>query len=314
MLAPMTRIAAHNPNAWYRVERTASSRSSEAAPRQPDGRISVHQIHGVGDGRRHGGRARDGHARARRRARDPGRPPRVSARAGRTRAIRCSSPNTRISPRSPAMQAASAEALRIAGSTVDDINVLRPLLVLRELVALRVRRPGDQERRSPRPHGHGWAPVSRRSGERLSHALDRGDGRAPARRTRRDRPGQRRRHAHDEARLRCLRGGAGPRRATRCRPPCRPRPTVGDRPRWSPSTKAKPRWVRIPSCTVATVLPNGRLLVCDLDDGRRTYAQARDIDLCREAERSELVGQKVMLEPQTVEGSAGRVRVNRATW
>jgi hypothetical protein len=56
------------------------------------------------------------------------------------------------------------------------------------------------------------------------------------------------------------------------------------------------------------------LLVCDLADGARTYAQVRDPDLCSEAERTELVGRNVWLSPRTVEGPAGSVRVNFATW
>ena len=45
MLAPMTQIAARNPHAWYRVERTADGDRRRAA-RQPHGRLPVHQVHG----------------------------------------------------------------------------------------------------------------------------------------------------------------------------------------------------------------------------------------------------------------------------
>ena len=60
--------------------------------------------------------------------------------------------------------------------------------------------------------------------------------------------------------------------------------------------------------------PEWALLVCDLADGARTYAQVREPDLCAEAERTELVGRSVRLAPRTVEGPAGTVRVNHATW
>jgi acetyl-CoA C-acetyltransferase len=60
--------------------------------------------------------------------------------------------------------------------------------------------------------------------------------------------------------------------------------------------------------------PEWALLVCDLADGARTYAQVRAADLCLEAEQTELVGRSVRLAPRTVEGPAGTVRVNHATW
>jgi acetyl-CoA C-acetyltransferase len=60
--------------------------------------------------------------------------------------------------------------------------------------------------------------------------------------------------------------------------------------------------------------PEWALLVCDLDDGARTYAQCRDVALCRDAESSELVGRRVHLAPETRDGVAGPARVNIATW
>ena len=60
--------------------------------------------------------------------------------------------------------------------------------------------------------------------------------------------------------------------------------------------------------------PEWALLVCDLPEHRRTYAQVRDTDLCVEAETVELVGRKVLLKPQTVQGAMGEARVNIATW
>jgi acetyl-CoA C-acetyltransferase len=60
--------------------------------------------------------------------------------------------------------------------------------------------------------------------------------------------------------------------------------------------------------------PEWALLVCDVGDGARTYAQVRAPELCAEAERTELVGRSVRLAPRTVEGPAGTVRVNLASW
>ena len=51
--------------------------------------------------------------------------------------------------RSPAMAAASAEALRVAGVGIDDIAPPRPLLVLRILGRLRPRCPGPRRRTTP---------------------------------------------------------------------------------------------------------------------------------------------------------------------
>jgi acetyl-CoA C-acetyltransferase len=60
--------------------------------------------------------------------------------------------------------------------------------------------------------------------------------------------------------------------------------------------------------------PEWALLVCDVADGVRTYAQCRDADLCRDAETTELVGRTVKLAPQTVNGVTGETKVNLATW
>ena len=60
--------------------------------------------------------------------------------------------------------------------------------------------------------------------------------------------------------------------------------------------------------------PEWALLVCDLADGSRTYAQVRDPALCLGAESTELVGTTVRLETRTIVGPAGEQRVNLATW
>jgi acetyl-CoA C-acetyltransferase len=60
--------------------------------------------------------------------------------------------------------------------------------------------------------------------------------------------------------------------------------------------------------------PEWALLVCDVPGNRRTYAQARVPELCIDAETTELVGRTVTLNPETVDGPMGRARVNLATW
>jgi acetyl-CoA C-acetyltransferase len=60
--------------------------------------------------------------------------------------------------------------------------------------------------------------------------------------------------------------------------------------------------------------PEWGLLVCDLPDGSRTYAQVRDPSLCLAAESTEVVGTTVRLETATVTGPVGEQRVNQAAW
>ena len=60
--------------------------------------------------------------------------------------------------------------------------------------------------------------------------------------------------------------------------------------------------------------PEWALLVCDLPGGRRTYARSDDVDACAEAERAELVGTQVRLESRITNGPMGEAMVNHATW
>jgi acetyl-CoA C-acetyltransferase len=60
--------------------------------------------------------------------------------------------------------------------------------------------------------------------------------------------------------------------------------------------------------------PEWALLVCDVGDETRTYAQVRAPDLVAEGEAQELVGRRVQLAPQTVNGPMGESRINIATW
>jgi acetyl-CoA C-acetyltransferase len=59
--------------------------------------------------------------------------------------------------------------------------------------------------------------------------------------------------------------------------------------------------------------PARALLVCDLPGGARTYAVLDDPQECRRAEEVELVGAKVLLSSSIVDGVMGPATVNRAT-
>jgi acetyl-CoA C-acetyltransferase len=58
--------------------------------------------------------------------------------------------------------------------------------------------------------------------------------------------------------------------------------------------------------------PARALLVCDLPGGARTYAMLSDLDTCRRAEEHELVGEAVLLRSVRVDGAGGPSTVNRA--
>ena len=87
MMAPLTEIAAANPDAWFPIARTVDE-IVDARRRQPHGRLSVHEVHGRDHGRRHGG---GGHRREPR-----ARPTRSACR--RTSASTCGAGATRPTP------------------------------------------------------------------------------------------------------------------------------------------------------------------------------------------------------------------------
>jgi acetyl-CoA C-acetyltransferase len=59
--------------------------------------------------------------------------------------------------------------------------------------------------------------------------------------------------------------------------------------------------------------PARALLVCDLPSGARTYATVTDKEMCERAKVEELVGSRVALRPEEVVGAVGVGTVNRAT-
>ena len=136
----------------------------------------------------------------------------------------------------------------------------RPLQLLRQLRAPRLRRPRPRPARRPRPHRHRRPPVLRRRRQQLHAAQHRHHARRAPRRPRLGRAGHRRRHAHDQARLRPLlhrSPAAGP------RPPARRRRGAGEARRHatdrrsSTSTPAPPRSPATPSPTPAAASPSG---------------------------------------------------------
>ena len=58
--------------------------------------------------------------------------------------------------------------------------------------------------------------------------------------------------------------------------------------------------------------PDWALLVCDLPDGMRTYAQVRSPEACERAETDELIGTTVRLRPESRDGPMGTATVNVA--
>ena len=215
--------------------------------------------------------------------------------------------------RSPAMKAAAGDRVRAAGIGIDDVALPRPLLVLRQLAALRLRRARHRRpaipaaSRSPadcRTTAVRAAGTSTHSIAKMADVLRADPGAFGA--------GQRGRDAHDEARVRRLLHDA---RRARARP-TPPRSSVTStrtrRCRWCRSTRATRRSPPTRWCTAATDRPSRR---CSSATSAAAPARTRastDADACRAAEEQELVGRTVELAPHTVTGPAGEVRVNAA--
>ena len=135
---------------------------------------------------------------------------------------------------SPAMAAASAAGARAARAIdIDDVAHLDLYSCFASSVHLACDALGIATARRPRPHRHRRPAVLRRRRLELPAPQPRRDGRRPPRRSRVRRPGHRRRHAHDQARLRrVLHRSSAPGRVrppTR-RSPARCRPTTDRRP------------------------------------------------------------------------------------
>ena len=140
--------------------------------------------------------------------------------AGATRPTRCYVAEHPDLWRSPAMAAASARGAarrRASASTTSPTSTSTP--ASRARCTSRATRSGIAAD-DPRPLTvTGGLPYHGGAGEQLPHPLDRDDGRRAARRPGLVRAGERRRHAHDEARVRRVldRAGPGARRPTQAR-------------------------------------------------------------------------------------------------
>ena len=207
--------------------------------------------------------------------------------------------------RSPAMEAASAEALRVAGVGADDVRYFDLYSCFASSLHFACDALGLAPDRRARADGDRRAALPRWPRERLSHPLDRGDGRAASCRPRIVRARLRRRDAHDQARLRLLllRAPAG-----RVR---RPGPGAGDASRWSRTHEGDAEVAAYSVVHGRDGAPEWALLVCDVAAGSRTYAHLRDPEAVARAEREELVGTKVRLTPAEVDGPDGQGAAER---
>jgi acetyl-CoA C-acetyltransferase len=311
MLAPMTAIAAGNPNAWYRVERSAR----EIVEARPDNRMVGYPYTkytvAVMDVDMAGALVLATHERADR----LGIPAeqRVYARGwcyARDPVLVAEHSDL---GRSPAMAAAGAEALRVAGIGIDDVGYLdlyscfaSSLHFARDALGLAADDPRGMTVTGGLPYHGGPA-----SGY-LTHSIA-----AMVERLRADPAAA------------GLVSGVGMHMTKHvfgvyaaAPEPVAP-PDGGEAQRLAErSGHARVVAEHDGEATVgAYSVVHGRdgqpewgLLVCDLAGGTRTYAQVRDSDLCLAAESTELVGTTVQLETRTVTGPAGEQRVNLATW
>ena len=149
LLAPMTEVAAANPYAWFPVERTAEELVTPTAENRMVGypytkyMVSVMDVDMA---------AAVIVAPATTRPTRSACPPSgaCTCGAGATPPTRSTSPSTPTCRRSPAMAAASAEALAARGRRHRRRRPPRPLQLLRQLGALRPRRARARRRRRPR--------------------------------------------------------------------------------------------------------------------------------------------------------------------
>jgi acetyl-CoA C-acetyltransferase len=311
MLAPMTRIAAHNPHAWYRIERTAA----EIVEARPDNRMVGYPytkyMVSVMDVDMAGALVLATHERAD--ALGIEMEQRVYPRGwcyARDPVLVAEHADL---GRSPAMAAAAAEAMRVAGIGIDDIGhfdlyscFASSLHFARDALGLAAGDPRGLTVTGGLPYHGGPA-----SGY-LTHSIA---AMVETLRADRDAAGMvsgvgMHMTKHVYGVYSSAPGPVAPPDASAAQ---RVADEVG-----------KPRVVaehdgRATVGAYSVVhgrdgTPEWALLVCDLPDGTRTYAQVRDPALCAATEATELVGTKVLLATETRSGPAGEQRVNIATW
>ena len=311
MLAPMTRIAAHNPDAWYRVERTAR----EIVEARPENRMVGYPytkyMVSVMDVDMAGALLLATHERA-----DAlGVPPeqRVYPRGwcyARDPVLVAEHPDL---GRSPAMAAAAAEAFRVAGLGIDDVGYLdlyscfaSSLHFARDALGLAAGDPRGLTVTGGLPYHGGPASgylthsiaaiVEKLRADRDSAGLVSGVGMHMTK--------------HVFGVYSAVPGPVEP-------PDAGGAQAVADRAGRARVVAEHDGEAAVRAYSVVhgrDGQPEWALLVCDVADGSRTYAQVRDPALCLAAESSELVGTTVQLETRTLAGPAGDQRVNLATW
>ncbi|HTD50061.1 MAG TPA: acetyl-CoA synthetase [Acidimicrobiia bacterium] len=311
LLAPMTQIAAHNPRAWYRTARSAA----EIIAARPDNRMVGYPytkyMVAVMDVDMAGALLLATHERAD----DLGIPAerRIYPRGwcfARDPTLVAEHPDL---AHSPAMGAASTEALRIAGLSVDDVTYFdlyscfaSSLHFACDALGIGVGDPRGVTVTGGLPY-HG-GPASGYLTHSIAEMVER---------------------LRSEPDAAGLVSGVGMHMTKhvfgvyRASPgPVEPPDSIGvqaavDR---VGSTAVVAQYDGDATVSAYSVVhgrdgsPEWALLVCDLPSGDRTYAQARAVELCIDAETTELVGRTVTLHPRTVDGPAGTRRVNLATW
>jgi acetyl-CoA C-acetyltransferase len=311
LLAPMTQIAARNPHAWFRVERSAAEIVDATPGNRMVGYPYTKYMVAVMDVDMAGALVLATHGKADALGIPPDR--RVYPRGwcyARDPVLVAAHPDL---GRSPAMAAASAEALRIAGVGVDDIGSFdlyscfaSSLHFACDALGLR---PGDA--RGVTVTGglpyHG-GPAS----GYLTHSIAEMVGRL-----------------RSDPAATGLVSGVGMHMTKHVFGVYRAAPGSVEPPDAAGVQSAVERAGSVElvaehdgGATVGAYsvvhgrdgAPEWALLVCDLPGGGRTYAQVRVRELCIEAETTELVGRTVTLRTETVDGPMGKARVNRATW
>jgi acetyl-CoA C-acetyltransferase len=311
MLAPMTRIAAANPDAWYRVERSVH----DILDARPDNRMVgspyTKYMVSVMDVDMAGALLVATHGRAD----ELGIPldRRVYPRGwcyARDPVLVAEHPDL---SRSPAMAAASAEALRAAGIRIDDVAYIdlyscfaSSLNFARDALGLPATDPRGVTLTGGLPY-HG-GPASGYLTHSIAAAVER---------------------LREDPRGAALVSGVGMHMTkhvfgvySATPGPVAPPDAVAVQAAVDKAGRAAVVAEHGGDATVAAYsvvhgrdgAPEWALLVCDLPDGSRTYAQVRDPALGVDAESEELVGRRVHLSTATVTGPAGEQRVNQARW
>ena len=197
--ARFSAVAAGNPNAWIREQKSAEEiRTVER--RQPDDRLPVSEVHELEQRRRHGGGADHVLGRAGQRARRARGPLGVRALRRPTATSTSSSAIAGRSPRRRRSSSADARALELAGIDHRRHRHRRPVLVLP--VGRAARRAEPRARPRPPADPHRRTVVRRRAVEQLRDARHRHDDERPARPAGRARTGVGQRRLHHQARVR----------------------------------------------------------------------------------------------------------------